>query len=41
MAEGIQIEMDNKFEHKDNIVDNLSKMVKTFQDNLKVIQEEG
>ena len=37
MAEGIQKEMDNRFEHQDKIVDNLSNVVKTFQDTLKVI----
>ena len=30
-------EMDNRFEHQDQIVDNLSNVVKTIQDTLKVI----
>jgi DNA repair exonuclease SbcCD ATPase subunit len=37
IADGIQKEMDNRFDHQDKIVDNLSNMVKTFQDTLKVI----
>ena len=37
IADNIEKEMDNRFEHQDNIVDNLSNMVGTFQDTLKVI----
>lgn len=37
IADNIEKEMDNRFEHQDKIVDNLSNMVKTFQDTLKVI----
>lgn len=37
IADNIEKEMDNRFDHQDKIVDNLSNMVKTFQDTLKVI----
>jgi hypothetical protein len=40
VANNIEKEMDNRFEHQDNIVDNLSNIVKTFQNTLKVIGAE-
>lgn len=29
--------MDNRFDHQNQMIDNLSKLVKTLQDTLKVI----
>ena len=40
VANNIEKEMDNRFEHQDKIVDNLSNIVKTFQNTLKVIGSE-
>lgn len=37
VAHNIEKEMENRFEHQDKIVDNLSNIVKTFQNTLKVI----
>ena len=37
MATNLEKEMHNRFEHQDKIVDNLSNIVKTIQDTLKVI----
>ena len=40
VANNIEKEMDNRFEHQDKIVDNLSNVVQTFQNTLKVIGSE-
>jgi len=37
VVNNIENEMNNRFDHQDKIVDNLSTMVKTFQNTLKVI----
>ncbi|KAL4456582.1 hypothetical protein ABPG74_000689 [Tetrahymena malaccensis] len=37
VVNNIQVEIDNRFNHQDQIIDNLSKLVKTLQDTLKVI----
>ena len=37
VATNLEKEMHNRFEHQDKIVDNLSNIVKTIQDTLKVI----
>jgi len=34
---GVRNEMDNRFEHQDKVVDNLSQMVRAFQNTLKVL----
>jgi len=41
VANNIEKEMDNRFEHQDKIVDNLSNIVHTFQNTLKVIGGEA
>lgn len=33
--------MDNRFDHQNQIIDNLSNIVKTFQDTLKVIGKDA
>jgi hypothetical protein len=33
--------MENRFSHQDQIIDNLSNVVKTFSDTLKVIGKEA
>ena len=40
VTNNIESEMNNRFEHQDKVVDNLSAMVKTFQNTLKVIGAE-
>ena len=40
-VKNLQSEIDNRFDHQDKILDNLSNVVKTFQDTLKVIGKEG
>mmetsp|Transcript_38440 Transcript_38440/g.43648 ORF Transcript_38440/g.43648 Transcript_38440/m.43648 type:complete len:268 (-) Transcript_38440:78-881(-) len=37
MKEEIEDEMKSRFEHQDEIVDNMSNFIKTFQDTLKVV----
>jgi hypothetical protein len=37
VASNLTKEMDNRFEHQDKIVDNLSNVVKTIQATLKVM----
>ena len=37
LVDNLSKEMDNRFNHQDKIVDNLSNVVKTIQDTLKVI----
>jgi hypothetical protein len=37
MRGDLETEMDNRFKHQDQVVGDLSKFVKTFQDTLKVI----
>lgn len=41
VVSNLQSEMDNRFEHQNQIIDNLSKVVKTFSDTLKVIGKEA
>ena len=40
VTNNIESEMNNRFDHQDKVVDNLSTMVKTFQDTLKIIGNE-
>jgi len=40
VTNNIEVEMNNRFDHQDKVVDNLSTMVKTFQNTLKVIGSE-
>ena len=37
LVDNVIKEVDNRFTHQDSIVDNLSHVVKTIQDTLKVI----
>jgi len=37
MKDEIYLEMNNRFKHQNEIVDNISKFLKTFQDTLKVV----
>ncbi|KRW98745.1 hypothetical protein PPERSA_03880 [Pseudocohnilembus persalinus] len=41
VVDNLQSEMDNRFDHQDKIIDNLSNIVKTFQDTLKVIGKDA
>jgi len=41
VVNNIENEMNNRFDHQDKLVDNLSQMVKTFQNTLKVIGNEA
>ena len=37
MKEDLEAEMGSRFTHQDEIIDNLSNFIKTFQDTLKVV----
>ncbi len=37
MKEDLEAEMSSRFSHQDEIIDNLSNFIKTFQDTLKVV----
>lgn len=37
MKEDLEGEMDNRFTHQDEIIDNLSNFLKTYQETLKII----
>ncbi len=37
LRESLENEMDNRFANQDEIIDNLSNSVKTFQDTMKII----
>lgn len=37
LKEDIEAEMSSRFTHQDEIIDNLSNFIKTFQDTLKVV----
>ncbi len=37
MKEGLEVEMSNRFEHQDELIDHLSNFIKTFQQTLKVV----
>jgi len=40
VGDAIREEMDNRFEHQDKMVENLSNMVRTFQNTLKVLGDD-
>jgi hypothetical protein len=37
LRETLENEMDNRFANQDEIIDNLSNSIKTFQDTMKII----
>lgn len=37
LRETLEYEMDDRFENQDEIIDNLSNSIKTFQDTMKII----
>ena len=39
LRESLEHEMSERFENQDEILDNLSMSIKTFQDTMKIVQE--
>jgi hypothetical protein len=37
LREQLELEMDERFDHQDEILDNLSNTIKTFQDTMKIV----
>ena len=37
LREQLELEMDERFDHQDEIIDNLSNTIKTFQDTMKIV----
>ena len=37
LREELELEMETRFEQQDEIVDNLSNSIKTFQDTMKIV----
>lgn len=37
LREELELEIDARFDHQDEIIDNLSNSIKTFQDTMKII----
>lgn len=41
MRDDLESEMDSRFKHQDELVGNLMKIVKTFQETLKVVGKDA
>lgn len=37
LREQLELEIGDRFEHQDEIIDNLSNSIKTFQDTMKIV----